>query len=267
MAMNSADHQILRRAVAILERESFVSKLAGLTGEPVTRIMQALPRVASNRIHRAVQSALNRALNVALRGLDQPQKFQPSQWMFQAASTITGGASGFFGLPALAVELPVTTILIMRSVAVIAKKRGEDLSDPAARLACLEVLALAPGAKKPSARGLAAETSYYAARAFLAKTVSEAAANFIERGVTSTTAPAIVDLISSIGTRFGAVVSEKTAAGAIPLAGALGAAAINLAFMDHFQKLAWAHFSVRRLERAHGAEIVRGYYHRYSIRK
>jgi hypothetical protein len=267
MSLKPADHKILRRAVAILERESFVSKVAGLTGEPVTRIIQSLPRVASNRIHRAVQAALNRALTVALRGLDRPQQFQPRQWVFQAASTLTGGASGFFGLPALAVELPVTTVLILRSIAVIAKKRGEDLTDPAARLACLEVLALAPGAKKPSARGLAAETSYYAARAFLAKTVSEAAANFIERGVTSTTAPVIVDLLSSIGARFGTVVSEKAAAGAIPIVGALGGAAINLAFMDHFQKLAWAHFSVRRLEREHGPEIVRGYYQQYLNRK
>jgi EcsC protein family len=254
--LTPSELRILSRAVSILERESFIAKLTELTGEPVTRIMKMLPRIASNRIHRAVQSALSRALTLALTGLENPKAFQPEPWAFQAMSGITGGASGFFGLPALMIELPVTTVLILRSVATIARKRGEDLSDPAARLACLEVLALAPKNRK----GLVAETSYYAARAFLAKTVSEAAANFLERGITNSSAPVIVDLVSSIGSRFGAVVTEKTAAGAIPVIGAVGGAAINLAFMEHFQKLAWAHFTVRRLERTHGASHVRKQY-------
>jgi hypothetical protein len=257
--LSAAEQRILRRAVSILERESFVAKLTELTGEPVTRIMKMLPRVASDRIHQAVQSALNRALTVALNGLEREAAFEPAPWAFQAMSGITGGLGGFFGLPALVVELPVTTILILRSIATIAKRRGENLKDPAVRLQCLEVLALAP----KSRRGLISETSYYAARTFLAKTVSEATASFLERGVTNASAPVIVDLVSSIGARFGTVVSEKTAAGAIPVIGAIGGAAINLAFMDHFQKLAWAHFSVRGLERRHGPEQIRQQYLAY----
>jgi hypothetical protein len=254
--LSQSELRILRRAVSILERESFVAKLTELTGEPVTRILKMLPRVASTGIHRAVQAALNRALTVALTGLDRPSAFHPPPWAFQAMSGITGGAGGFFGLPALMLELPVTTVLILRSIATIARRRGEDLSDPAARLACLEVLALAPKNRK----GIVAETSYYAARAFLAKTVSEAAANFLERGIANSSAPVIVDLVASISSRFGTVVTEKTAAGSIPVIGAIGGAAINLAFMDHFQKLAWAHFSVRALERTHGAAQVRSHY-------
>jgi hypothetical protein len=35
---------------------------------------------------------------------------------------------------------------------------------------------------------------------------------------------------------------------------------VNLAFMEHFQKLAHAHFAIRRLERLHGqAEVFRLY--------
>jgi EcsC protein family len=261
--LSASEQRILRRAVIILERESFVARLTEFTGEPITRVLKMLPRVASNRIHHAVQSALNRALTVALNGLDREGAFEPAPWAFQAMSGVTGGAGGFFGLPALMIELPVTTILILRSVATIARRSGENLKDPAVRLACLEVLALAPKNRK----GLVAETSYYAARAFLAKAVSEAATNFLERGVANASSPAIVDLVSSIGARFGTVVSEKTAAGAIPVIGAIGGAAINLAFMDHFQKLAWAHFSVRRLERAHGAGQVREHYEQYLRRQ
>ena len=50
--------------------------------------------------------------------------------------------------------------------------------------------------------------------------------------------PIIVELITAVGSRFGLVVSEKVAAGAIPVVGAIGGAAVNLAFMEHFQKLA-----------------------------
>jgi EcsC protein family len=251
--LSSAELRILRRAVSILERESFIAKLTDLTGEPVSRLLKALPGGVNRKIHRAVQTAMRKALSVALEGIGS---VEPAPWMFQALSGITGGASGFFGLPALLVELPVTTVLILRSIAGIARRRGEDLNDPAVRLACLEVLALGPKGRQ----GLVSEAGYYAARAVLAKSVSEAAANFLERGVTNSSAPVIVDLVSSIGSRFGTVVSEKTAAGAIPVIGAIGGAAINFAFMEHFQKLAWAHFSVRRLERAHGRELVRKHY-------
>jgi hypothetical protein len=264
MFLTPAEQAIVRRAAEILERETFIARITQLTGEPFTRMLNSLPEFASDQIHSAVRASLNKALEVALKGFDDKPHREPTPWMYRAASSLTGGASGFFGLPALAIELPLTTVLILRSIAGIARKRGEDLTDPSARLACLEVLALAPKGRKGQAKALASEASYYAARAFLAKTVSEAAANFVERGVGRATAPFIVDVISTIAPRFGVVVSEKTAAGAIPVVGAIGGAAINLAFMDHFQKLAWAHFSIRELERNHGAEAVRSHYQKVA---
>jgi hypothetical protein len=37
----------------------------------------------------------------------------------------------------------------------------------------------------------------------------------------------------------------------------IGGALVNTLFMDHFQDISQGHFTVRRLERAHGAEAVR----------
>jgi len=73
-------------------------------------------------------------------------------------------------------------------------------------------------------------------------------------------APAIVRLISQVATRFSIVVSEKAAAQAVPVVGALGGAAINSLFIDHFQDMGRGHFIVRRLERLHGQEEVRRLY-------
>lgn len=184
-------------------------------------------------------------------------------------SGITGGVSGFFGMATLAVELPVTTTLMLRSIADIARDEGEDLNQIGSRLACLEVFALGPRTRASADLGpvgavTASETSYYAARAFLAKAVSEAAQLVAERGLAQRSLPVIVELISAVGSRFGLVVSEKAAAGAIPVIGAIGGAAVNLAFMEHFQGLARAHFAIRRLERQYGPAEVYRVYERYA---
>jgi hypothetical protein len=47
---------------------------------------------------------------------------------------------------------------------------------------------------------------------------------------------------------------------AIPIVGAAGGATINYLFIDHFQAMSQGHFTIRRLERAYGAEAVRTAY-------
>lgn len=250
------DQRVLRRAVEVLEGKSFVARLTEMTGEPVTRLLGQLPSSVTDRIQRAVLKALQRSLEVALYRFGAAPIPEPSPGVFRIASGVAGGVSGFFGLSALLLELPVTTTLILRSIAGIAVLHGENLDDPAVRLSCLEVFALGPQGK----RGSAGETSYFAARAFLAKSVAEAASTLAERGAAATSGPVVLDLLTSIGARFGIVVSDKLAAGAVPVVGAVGGAAVNLAFMQHFQQMAGAHFAVRRLERAYGADLVREAY-------
>jgi hypothetical protein len=65
--------------------------------------------------------------------------------------------------------------------------------------------------------------------------------------------PVLVRLVTQIAARFGVVVTQKFAAQAVPIVGALGGAAVNYAFIDHFQEIAREHFTVRRLERRYGA--------------
>lgn len=98
----------------------------------------------------------------------------------------------------------------------------------------------------------------------LATSVNEAARFIAERGVVEEGAPALVRLIAQISARFGVVVTQKAAAQAIPVIGALGGAAINYAFVEHFQTIARGHFTVRRLERFYGEELVRATYERLS---
>ncbi|RLE25016.1 MAG: EcsC family protein, partial [Acidobacteria bacterium] len=56
------------------------------------------------------------------------------------------------------------------------------------------------------------------------------------------------------------VVAEKIVAQGVPVIGAVGGAAINVAFVRHFQAMARGHFVVRRLERSYGEAIIRENY-------
>jgi hypothetical protein len=50
----------------------------------------------------------------------------------------------------------------------------------------------------------------------------------------------------------------------MPVIGALGGAAVNYAFIEHFQDVAWGHFTVRRLERVYGKGLVQKEYERLA---
>ena len=70
--------------------------------------------------------------------------------------------------------------------------------------------------------------------------------------------------LSAVASRFGVAVTQKAAAQAVPVIGALSGGAVNYAFIEHFQDVARGHFIVRRLERAYGKEPVRREYERLA---
>ncbi|MCC5875288.1 MAG: EcsC family protein, partial [Candidatus Sumerlaeia bacterium] len=167
-----------------------------------------------------------------------------------------GGGVGAFGLGALAVELPISTTIMLRSIADIARSEGEDLRHIDARLSCIQVFALGGATESDDAM----ESSYWASRAAMGKLVTEAARHVAEKGVSKAGAPPLVRLVSAVAARFQIPLTQKVAAQAIPLVGAVGGAGINLLFIDHFQDMARGHYTVRRFERTHGIEETRAQY-------
>ncbi len=245
----------LRRAHDFLERPDFAARIAHYAGQPFDRALRVIPRGVNDRVAKAVEKAILAGLNVAIRSLGKRPRARPASAAATLLAGASGGVSGFFGPLTLALELPVTTTLMLRSIADIARCHGEDLSQLEARLACLEVLGL--GARR--SRG-DVEVGYYATRTMLARLTADASAMFIERGAATVSAPAASSLAAEIAARFGVVVSERAAASALPVLGALGGASVNTLFMNHFQRVAHGHFTVRRLERLCGVEAVRVYY-------
>ncbi|UCF37697.1 MAG: EcsC family protein, partial [Acidobacteriota bacterium] len=168
----------------------------------------------------------------------------------------TGAGGGAFGLGGLVLELPVSTTIMLRSIADIAQAQGEDIGVVEGQLACLEVFALGGRTKDDDA----AETGYFAIRSALASSITDAAKYLAQKGLRDKGTPVLVRFISAISSRFGIVVSEKAAAMAIPALGAAGGAVINSLFISHFQDMARGHFIVRRLERLYEPELVRQAY-------
>lgn len=256
MALSTAEISELRGAKAILENPGLAAKISNYIGSPLEAGLKKLPEAWSAAVNDIARKSIERALDIALLTMDSDEQVSASNWWHKLAVVVTGAGGGAFGLPALAIELPVSTTIMLRSIADIARSEGEDLRTPDAKLQCMQVLALGGNAKSDDG----SEAGYFAARAALAKSISEAAAHLTKKGLSQHGAPAVVRLISQIASRFSIVVSEKAAAQAVPLVGAIGGAALNSLFIDHFQDMGRGHFIVRRLERLHGQEEVRRLY-------
>ena len=248
-----ADREALRLAVRSLEGPSFAAKLSDLAGRPIELLGRALPERVAGMVSEATASALRQALRLVLLTVPK-DRLDPQTHTHRALATLTGALGGAFGLAALPVELPVSTTIMLRAIARIAQSEGEDLRDPEAALACLQVFALA------GRTGHLHESGYFAARAAMARSVVHAVRQVAERGLIDETSSAMIRLLAQIGTRFGVTVSQKAAAQAVPVLGAVSGAAINAAFTHYFQSLAKGHFTVRRLERQHGKAAVRRAY-------
>lgn len=258
--IDPADLASLAQYKRLLEQPSFIARVTSLVGTPLETAMDRLPASWRKQIGSATQTALTKALAVAASTMS-PEAAEPSPRLHKFAAGVSGALGGAFGLVSLPIELPVSTTIMLRAIADIARANGEDLSQPAARIECLNVFALGG----ISAGDSGAESGYFAVRTALGRIVGEAVAYIAERGLVSEGAPALVRLVVVIAARFQAQVSQKVAMQAVPLIGAASGAAINLAFTDHFQDIATGHFGVRRLERQYGADAVRSAYERIAL--
>jgi len=269
VALTAQELHELSRAKALLENPGLAARLANMVGRPIEQGFKLLPRGWQTVVHKAAKGALLAALATAVTTLRTPPRAsragrkpgRSSERLHKFLVGASGGLGGAFGLASLPLELPVSTTLMLRSIADIARSEEHDLRLAATRVACLEVFAL--GGR--SSLDDAAESSYWAVRAALAKAVSDAAAYLAEKTVLEESAPAILRLVTAISSRFGVVVSEQTAAKAVPVVGAAGGAFINVLFLNHFQDMARGHFIVKRLEARYGTALVRAAYESIAI--
>lgn len=267
---NDQDFQDLRMAVDLLESPSITAKISNLIGSPIEGLVEKLPRSVSAKLNGAVSAALHKSANAALWSLDNTPKAQASTKLHKLYAATSGAVGGLFGFTALFIELPISTTIMMRAVADVARSEGFDLDDFATKRACIEVFAL--GGKTDGDDGT--ETGYYVTRSFatgvvshlskpLADIAAKQASSGLSRGFSmapQTAANWLAALIEKVASRFGVVITNKFAAQAVPVIGAVSGAAINALFTDFYQDMARGHFTIMRLEEKYGTEQVRAEY-------
>ncbi len=256
-----AEMRDLELAKSLLENPGFTIRLANTLGSPLEQGFALLPKGWSNLVNRASRAALMKALQLAVATLGKRDRRRAKEFFHKVLVGTSGGIGGVFGLAALPVELPISTAIMLRSIADIARSEGHDISLIKTKLECLEVFALGG----PKANDNAAESAYWVTRAALSKTVAEATSYLAQKGVVKESAPVILRLVNELASRFGVMVSEEVAAKAVPIIGAAGGGIVNVLFIAHFQDMARGHFIVKRLEARHGLEQVRSLYEEIKL--
>jgi hypothetical protein len=263
---NSPDYRALRQAVSLLESPSITAKIANTIGSPIESAIKFLPNNAQGKIHDLVKTALHKATDAALWSLDNKPQANASNRLHKVLAAASGAIGGAFGFAALAVELPVSTTIMLRSIADIARSEGFDLGELETKQACIEVFALGG----PGAGDDASESGYYAIRGFISEATSMLAKDLA--GIAAKNAanrlalnPAqlsswLTAIIEKVATRFGIVITEKFAAQAVPVIGGVAGATLNTLFIDFYQDMARGHFTVKRLEQQYGYEVVKAEY-------
>jgi len=270
------DRAFIAAAVRKLERPGRLVEFLNTMGKPAEAIIKALPAWASSRIERALQQTLLDAVGWATKTLDgsihsdernvsmlSNVVVKSRGAMHVTAAAILGGFGGAFGIAALPLELPVTTLVILRSIAAIARDFDADLDDPATRLECVSVLSLGG----PSLSDDAMESSYLTSRVGLALLIGDAGRFLagkstlqLSEALARGAAPEVTRLITAIAGRFGYLALDLAYAEMVPIAGAVGGAALNGYFANFFNQIAYYHFGLRRLERIYGEEDVQRIY-------
>ncbi|HDX7396836.1 TPA: EcsC family protein, partial [Escherichia coli] len=278
----------LEKAVKLLEQATITEKMTQMVGKPIDYLMSKLPKGAEAQIYSLVEKALHKAADAALWSLNNEPNREASTKTNKFFAAVSGAVGGTFGFSALAIELPLSTTIMLRSVADIARSEGFDLDKVETKQACLEVFALGGPSENDNAVDTAYEnddavdtayenddavdTAYYATRSFtaeamqiLSKELSEIATKKVSVNAAMNLTPTqtgkwLATLIEKVATRFGIVITEKTAAQVVPVIGAFAGATLNIMFTDYYQDMARGHFIIKRLEKKYGSELIKSEY-------
>jgi len=231
--LNSDEFQRLVEAAEIyVASRSALTSFISTLGNIVHRGFQSIREDWQNEIHIKIRDALDFAQRAAVFNMDEDPGRSSSDHLYTATVLITGAGGGALGVPSVVAELPITTGLILRSIADIGRSYGERLDDPEFRATCIDVFAYG----SPLDEDDDEEISFFAARI--------GSVEFAE-------------FITKIAIRYLAAIAPKIAAMSVPVAGSVLGAGVNWAYMNFYQSVARVLFILLPIERTHDREQVR----------
>ena len=259
----------VNKAAEYLEHPSYLTTIAGYVGKPVEWVFTGLDTVSPINVTDLVDYLLKGIMKGALANVPKEvldldfwnayeKSLRDGRW-HTTTTAFTGGLGGIFGLPALAVELPITTGVMFRSIACTARNFGRDLNDPETFLDCISVFSYGGGANADDSM----DSTYLTVRAvmatemrlasqFLTKQGGEAFAQQIAKG----NCPRVIAFMSRVAAQFNIALTPKVAAFLVPGISIGTGALINTAFTQHFNRVAEYHFGLQKLAASFGHDLV-----------
>lgn len=270
------DLAILHKAKADMEQLGWAIRNINKIGTTLESGLKFVPTKAMTKLQNVTEKALMATVKANLLTIQKDKQFKkPSNRTYKAIVTGSGALSGFFGSTTglgtaiFASELAITTKFMMRTIMDIARSEGEDIYTLEGQLSCLEVFALGGAAKGDDET----DTSYYGTRVALSVSLKKATASTVKatletlvKSASVMGSNAVSNFVYKIATRLSVLLSEKFLAQAVPVIGAAGGGTLNYVFVDHFQKMASAHFAIRRLERKYTQPMVQEAYQNVSLK-
>ena len=256
MDFSDTDREALAAAMRRLEAPRFAGRMTTLVGRPAELVARALPAAASGLVAKAAETALTRALDIALFSL-RGRRFAGGRVVHSALASASGAIGG--RLRACRADDRIAGLDRDHAAGDCGNRpRGRRRPQPT------------PPPGSPVSKSLrlghtgatlaeAAEGGYFAVRALLARGLALAADTGINKG-SAHGGSALAHRVLALGlwrrssTGLARSSPRSSRPKAVVVVGAVGGAAINLAFIEHFQELANGHFTVRRLERVYGAQ-------------
>jgi len=98
-----------------------------LLGTPIEKGFERLPPKLKAVVQKATEKSFEKALDFAIQTMNDRTRSVSSDKTHKILVFATGAGVGFFGLPALTIELPVTTTIMLRFIADIARSEGEQI--------------------------------------------------------------------------------------------------------------------------------------------
>ncbi|WP_392551979.1 EcsC family protein [Orbus wheelerorum] len=261
---NINDYNSLKTAVKLLESPSITAKISNIISFPIEGAVKKLPKSVTKKINGAVQVALYKAADVALLSIDNQPNKSASTKLHKLYAATSGALGGAFGFTSLFIELPISTTIMMRAVADVARSEGFDLNDLSTKVACIEVFAIGGNNSKDDTT----ETGYYLSRSFMTESIRQLSKELAEMAAKQgankfspmQTGKWLAKIIEKVASRFGVVITNKFAAQVVPVIGALSGATLNTLFTHFYQDIARGHFIIKRLENQYGYEQVKEEY-------
>jgi hypothetical protein len=128
MQLTELEKRELQVAKSLLENPGLAARITNIVGTPIEKGFELLPDNWNQNIGGITQAALMKASETAIFTMKDIPGEEASNIWHKLGVAVCGGVGGCFGIAGLSVELPISTTIMLRSIADVARSEGESIT-------------------------------------------------------------------------------------------------------------------------------------------